>query len=172
MEGSLTIGLLLSGSQQTLLRAGRTLLSCSRRLEQSLPQRHRDQSSGFRKRHDHSGSGSIWPGQRFLDPLLKNPYSDQYNLGFQRQWAPTRFSRSTTSARPTIASSSNSPAMRLSRQARAIRNCAPRSRTYSPRTDMYGVIGKSNYNSLQVSSGRTNHQWPYSQAGIHTIRRP
>src|SRR6267378_4144546 len=109
------------------------------------------------------GNGTITPapdpfgqGNGFLDPLLKNPYSDQYNLGFQRQWGTN--SVLTVNY---VGSTNHREQLQLTGNAALTPGPGdPQLRApfpyIQPQNGYVRSYGKSNYNSLQVSSeGRT-----------------
>jgi hypothetical protein len=109
------------------------------------------------------GNGKITPapdpfgqGNGFLDPLLKNPYSDQYNLGFQRQWGAN--SVLTVNY---VGSTNHREQLQLTGNAALTPGPGdPQLRApfpyIQPQNGYVRSYGKSNYNSLQVSSeGRT-----------------
>ena len=111
------------------------------------------------------GTGPIVPaptpfgqGDGFLDPNLKNPYSDQYNAGVQRQWG-------TNSVFTVNYVGSHNHREMLQMTGNAALTPGPGDPQLRapypyilPQNGYVTSVGKANYNALQVSSeGRTSY---------------
>jgi outer membrane receptor protein involved in Fe transport len=120
----------------------------------------------------HLGNGPISPapdpfgqGNGFLDPRLKNAYSDQYNAGFQRSWGTN-----------SVVTVNYVGSLNHREQLQMTGNTAltpgpgdPQLRApfpyIQPQNGYVRSVGKSNYNALQVSSeGRSAHGLSYKVA--------
>jgi outer membrane receptor protein involved in Fe transport len=111
------------------------------------------------------GNGPITPapdpfgqGNGFLDPHLQNPYSDQYNVGFQRQWG-----KNSVLTINYVGSHDHREQLQMTGNTALTPGPGdPQLRApfpyIQPQNGYVRSFGKSNYNALQVSSeGRTNH---------------
>ncbi len=118
------------------------------------------------------GSGAIAPapdpfgqGNGFLDPLLKNPYSDQYNFGIQRSWG----ANSVVTVNY-VGSQNHREQLQLTGNAALTPGPGdPQLRApfpyIQPQNGYVKSVGKSNYNALQVSSeGRSTGGLSYKLA--------
>lgn len=121
--------------------------------------------TGFAQDPLNLGNGPLLPaptpfgqGDGFLDPKLKNPYSDQYNFGFQRGWGAN--SVLTVNY---VGSQNHREMLQMTGNAAttpgpgdpSLRSPYP---YIQPQIGYVSSVGKGNYNSLQVSSeGRSAH---------------
>lgn len=120
----------------------------------------------------HLGNGPISPapdpfgqGNGFLDPNLKNAYSDQYNIGFQRSWG-------TNSVVTVNYVGSRNHREQLQMTGNAALTPGPGDPQLrapfpyiQPQNGYVRSLGKSNYNALQVSSeGRSVNGLSYKLA--------
>ncbi|HEX4022673.1 MAG TPA: TonB-dependent receptor [Acidobacteriaceae bacterium] len=119
-----------------------------------------------------TGNGPIQPSATpfsqsdgFLDPNLKNPYSDQYNAGFQEQ-----FGQNSIVTINYVGSKNRRELLQLTGNAAVTPGPGnPQLRAPYPyiqaQNGYVQSLGTSNYNALQISSqGRTSHGLTYSLA--------